>query len=206
MKGTEAIAVVAMLMAAPGALAQRHEIGLTLGAISGADRNTSSGQLGLGTGVALQANYGYRIFASRHAALFAEVHFLANPLRDITSMDGRASRDVATLYVLPGLRIKFLPARSFSPYVAVGGGYALYEQSLTQIDGSPNPAPRNTHRGALGFGGGADFPVWRFVGGRIEIRDFYTGNPSFNIPVSGGGQHNVVAGGGVVLRLGSSEK
>ncbi len=206
MKGTETIAVAAMLMAVPGALAQRHEIGLTLGAISGVDRGASSGQVGLGTGIALQANYGYRIFGSRNAALFAEVYFLANPLRDISSPDGRASRDVATLYVLPGLRIKFLPARSFSPYVAVGGGYALYEQSLTQIDGNPSPAPRNTHRAAFGFGGGADFPVWRFVGGRIEIRDFYTGNPSFNIPVSGGGQHNVVAGGGVVLRLGGSER
>ena len=206
MKGTEAIVVVAMLMAVPGALAQRHEIGLILGAISGVDRNTSSGQLGLGTGVALQANYGYRILGSRNAALYAEVHFLANPLRDITSADGRASRDIATLFVLPGLRVKFLPVRSFSPYVAVGGGYAIYEQSLMQIDGNPNPAPRNTHRAALAFGGGADFPVWRFVGGRVEIRDFYTGNPSFNIPVSGGGQHNLVAGGGIVLRLGGSER
>ncbi len=206
MKGTETIAVAAMLMAVPCALAQRHEIGFTLGAISGVDRSASSGQVGLGTGIALQANYGYRIFGSRNTALFGEVHFLANPLRDITSRDGRASRDVATLFVLPGLRVKFLPARSFSPYVAVGGGYALYEQSLTQIDGSPNPAPRNTHRAVLGFGGGADFPVWRFVGGRMEIRDFYTGNPSFNIPVSGGGQHNVVAGGGVVLHLGGSER
>jgi hypothetical protein len=206
MRIREAFLVAILFIAAPAAAAQRHEVGLTLGAISGIDRNAIPESLGLGTGIALQANYGYRFLNLGKAALFAEAHFLANPLREITSADRRASRDFASLYVLPGLRVKFLPNRSFSPYVAVGGGYALYEQSLTQIDGSPNPAPRFTHRGALGFGGGADFFVWRFLGGRLEIRDFYTGNPSFNTRVSGGGQHNVVVSGGVVLRLGGSER
>jgi hypothetical protein len=107
--------------------------------------------------------------------------------------------------VLPGLRVKFRPAASWSPYLAAGLGYALYEQSHFRIDGEPNPAPRFTHRGAVGFGGGVDFKVWRFVGGRVEVRDFYSGNPSFNVPLSGG-QHNLVAGGGIVLKFGGEER
>ncbi|MDQ6666147.1 MAG: hypothetical protein M3Z23_17340 [Acidobacteriota bacterium] len=139
------------------------------------------------------------------AALYAETHFLANGLRDIGAGNSNASRDVATILVTLGLRLKFFPRRAISPYAAVGGGYALYEQSRMTIGGAPNPAPRFTHRGALDFSGGVDAPLWRFVGLRAEVRDFYTGNPSFNEPVISSGQHNVVAGGGIVLRFGRRE-
>ncbi len=51
------------------------------------------------------------------------------------------------------------------------------------------------------YGGGADFKFWRFVGLRAEIRDFYAGGPSYNTNAIRGGQHNVVAGGGLVLKF-----
>ncbi len=35
-----------------------------------------------------------------------------------------------------------------------------------------------------------------------EIRDFYTGNPNLKARLAASGQHNVVAGGGFVLRFG----
>lgn len=188
------------------AIAQRHEIGLTLGAITGATRSSPQGSLDFGTGIALQANYGYVLRHGRKVDLLGEVHFLANPLREIASANRLATHDVATLYVVPGVRVKFRPAARIAPYLAIGGGWALYEQSLKQIDGSPNPAPRFTNRGAIGFGGGADFHIWRYIGGRWEIRDFYSGNPSFNTPVVGSGQHNLVVGGGFVLHLGRREQ
>ena len=200
------ILIAGGLLAGPGALAQRHEVGLTLGALTGFSRSSPGGSVDLGACAAFQANYGFRFLAPKKAALFAEVHFIASPLREITSPNTTATRDVATLYVAPGIRVKFRTASRFSPYVAAGGGYALYEQSLNQLDGRPNPAPRFTHRGAFAFGGGADFRLWRFISGRWEVRDFYTGNPSFNTPVSGGGQHNLVASGGLVLHLGGGEK
>lgn len=187
------------------ACAQKQELGLTLGGVLSQQRESSVGNLDLGGGLALQANYGYRVVDARSAALYIETHFLANSLRDIRAGNSNASRDVATLFVTPGLRLKFFPRRAISPFGAVGGGYALYEQSTLTIGGAPNPAPRFTHRGAFDFGGGIDTPFWRFVGLRAEVRDFYTGNPSFNAPLSAGGQHNVVAGGGIVLRFGRGE-
>jgi hypothetical protein len=189
------------------ATAQNHEIGLTLGRIGGPSRTTAAGPAELGSGIALQANYGYRFWLSKKVALSAEVHFLANGLREITSPVAMVTRDVATLYATPGLRVKFMPlSKRLSPYVVGGGGYALYEQSYFRQDGASNQAPRFTHRGALMFGGGADVPVWRWLGARFEARDFYTGNPSFNVPVIGGGQHNVVLGGGFVLLLGRAHE
>jgi hypothetical protein len=117
-----------------------------------------------------------------------------------------ATRDFASLYVLPGVRVKFAPGARVSPYAAFGAAYGLFEQSVARIDGGANEAPRFIHRGALAFGGGLDVRVWRFIGARGEIRDFYSGSPAFNLRVSGGGLHNVVVGGGIVLRLGSAEK
>src|SRR5262249_61527239 len=108
--------------------------------------------------------------------------------------------------VIPGIRVKFSPRARVSPYAAIGGGYALFEQSVDQIDGSPNAAPRFNHRGALAFSGGLDVRVWRFLAARWEVRDFYSGNPAFNVPVAGGGFHNIVAGGGLVLRFCSSRE
>jgi hypothetical protein len=151
--------------------------------------------------VAFQANYGYRIFGNDQAVLYGEVHLLANPLREVNSSMQTLTRDVATLFVTPGIRVKFFPPRRIAPYVAVGGGWADYEQSTTTLAGNRNSAPRTVNHGAFDYGGGVDFKFWRFVGLRAEIRDFYTGSPSYNAPALSGGQHNVVAGGGLVLEF-----
>ena len=184
--------------------AQQHEVGLTLGAITGTERTSRLGTFGLGAGMALQANYGYRLVAGRRAALYGEFHFLANPQRRSDLTVGAATRDVATLYLTPGLRLKFRPAARISPYLAGGAGYALYEQSLTTVDGRANSAPREIHRGAVNFGGGADVHVRSWLGLRAEFRDFYTGSPGYNVSLPGG-QHNLVASGGFVLKFGRTE-
>jgi opacity protein-like surface antigen len=196
---------IALLFCCSAAMAQRHQLGLTLGRLSGPTRSAAGGDLQLSSGVGLQANYGYRLIQTENFGIFGEFHFLANGQRTIRSTNPAATRDVATLFATPGLRLAFTRPRRFVPYGTIGGGYALYEQSYFRIDGAANEAPRFTHRGAFMFGGGVDVPVWRFLGARFEVRDFYTGNPSFNTAVRGVRQHNVVAGGGFTLSWGSSE-
>jgi hypothetical protein len=194
------------LCCGPALLAQNHELGLTLGHLVGTDRGVRGESLDLGGGTALQANYGYRLFLTRHFSYTGEVHFLANGQRPVESTNPAATRDLATIFVTPGLRVKFHPAsRRFSPYVVGGGGYALFEQSYYRVDGARAVVPRFTHRGALMFGGGADIPVKRWIGIRLEARDFYTGNPALNSALASSGQHNVVLGGGFVLHWGSRE-
>jgi len=190
-----------LLFVSQTAFGQKHEVGLTLGGLFPGDRGTAPNTVRLGGGTAMQANYGHRLIAGR-AAVYGEVHFLANPQRIVGSGNPASTRDVATIYVTPGIRVKLAPARPVSAYVAVGGGWAVYEQSLLRIDGAPNQAPRDIHRGAFDFGGGVDTKLWRWLGLRAEIRDFYTGSPAYNLPNLGGGQHNVVAGGGFVLKWG----
>ncbi|MBV9222961.1 MAG: outer membrane beta-barrel protein [Acidobacteriaceae bacterium] len=181
--------------------APKNELGFTLGGIPPLSRGNSQQSVELGAGTAFGVNYGRRFLGGSKAAIYGEVEFLANPLRDISSNSGTATKNVASLYITPGIRLKFFPASAISPYAVVGGGYADYEQSTTRLDGQRNPAPRQLARGAFDFGAGVDVRVWRrWLALRGEARDFYTGSPAYNLPSVTGGQHNVAISGGFVLR------
>jgi opacity protein-like surface antigen len=124
----------------------------------------------------------------------------ASPLRDVSSSITKATQNFASLYLTPGIRVKFKPTSRISPYAVVGGGYADYEQSTTRINGQPNSVSRELARGVFDFGAGVDVRVWRFVALRGEARDFYTGSPGYNVATISGGQHNVTATGAFVLQ------
>ena len=189
-----------MSIATP-AHAQKHEVGLTLGGVIGTDRTAPGGiAIRQESGTAWQANYAYRILDLKLAALLVGVHFLANPGRNISSNNSTIPANLASLYVTPDIVLKFLPGAKIEPWVTVGGGYAQYESSDALLNGSPNPGKIRVHRGALVYGAGIDVPVLQFLALRGEVRDFYTGSPSVNLTLNGG-QHNVVAGGGFVLRF-----
>ena len=179
--------------------APKNELALGLGGIPALSRSDSP-SLDAGSGVAFQVNYGRRFLSGNELALYGEINFAASPLRDVSSSVTTATHDFASLYLTPGIRVKFRPSSRISPYAVVGGGYADYEQSFTRIDGRPNQASRQLARGVFDFGAGVDVRVWRFVALRGEARDFYTGAPNYNIASISGGQHNVVATGGFVLR------
>lgn len=191
------------LLASMPVLAQRHELGLTLGRF--AVSNPTS-QIRFAGGQALQANYAVRLLHTPTAALYLETHFLAGPLRQVASGQTTATRDVASLYLTPGVRVKFLPGNRWSPWAAGGGGYGLYEHSLLRLDGRPNQASRLAHRGAWMVGGGLDVRVWRLVSLRGEVRNFRAALPDFNVPGPRGAGNNLVAGGGFVLRFGESSE
>lgn len=189
------------LLLAAALSAQQHELAFTLGRAASPARTLAAGKLELQAGNSLQAVYGMRLARPASTSLYFDVGILSIPLRDIATAIPQATRDFATLYVTPALRFKFLPSSRVSPWVTGGGGYALYEQSVARTDGQPNSAPRLIHRGQMMLGGGVDLRVFRWLGVRGEVRDFYTGSPAFNISQSGG-QHNIVVGGGLVLRFG----
>jgi opacity protein-like surface antigen len=178
--------------------AHKNELALGLGGLPALSRSDTP-RLDTGSGVAFQVNYGRRLFKGRKVDLYGEINALANPLRDVSSSIPTATHDFASLYITPGIRVKFLPTSKISPYALVGGGYADYEQSTTRINGQPNSVSRELARGVFDFGAGVEVRVWRFVALRGEARDFYSGSPGYSIATVSGGQHNVVATGALVL-------
>ncbi len=185
-------------------LGQRQELGLLLGGFKPASRTltvTPPAKADFTAGLTYYANYGIRIAGGGGASLWFEVPFAATPQHRIESASGLVTRDVATLYITPGLRLKFASGRRVQPYIAAGAGYALFEHSTLRGDGRENAAPRTLGRGAFQFGGGVDVAVWRWFGLRGEFRDFVSGSPAFNLPVKGSLQHNALFAGGFVLKF-----
>ena len=180
--------------------APKNELGFTLGGIPSLSRSASQQSLDLGAGTAFGVNYGRRFVSGSKIALYGEFEFLASPLRDVSSNVSSATKNFASLYVTPGVRLKFFPTSAISPYAVIGGGYADYEQSTTRLDGQPSPVSRQLARGVFDFGAGVDVHIWRWVALRGEARDFYSGAPAYNLPSISGGQHNVAISGGFVLR------
>ena len=105
---------LAALLCIPAAFAQKQELGLTLGHIFSDGRTTNSVPLDLSSGIALQANYAFRLYEGNAFSAYFETHFLANGQRQISSSNSRVTRDVATAYVTPGIRVKFFPKILFS--------------------------------------------------------------------------------------------
>ena len=105
---------------------------------------------------------------------------------------------ISSVFFTPSLRVKFAPGFPVSPWASIGGGWAHY-----------NLAGPSMNKGALQFGGGVDIKTGiPLLGFRAEVRDFITGQPDFGIlsiqtagSPSLGRRHNVLAGGGIVLRF-----
>lgn len=173
-----------------------------LGRIVDQDRTVASSSLKLTSGMSLHANYGVRVAGGESVALFAGVNFLANPQRKVESANRNFTKDVASLYLTPELRVKFAPKAVVSPFVFGGGGYGLYEQSEMTIGGGPRTVDRTSATSVITYGGGVDIKVLRWLGARFEARDNYSGSPQYLLNANAGRQHNFSLAGGFVLRFG----
>ncbi len=199
--------------AATGSAAQeshKNEIAFLIGgAVNNGQSTFNSGGSGTipvdtGAGFTFQANYARRILGEDRTRIFLEFPFLSTPSKDVTTTATGVPRNYAYLSITPSIRAQFAPKRTLSPWVTLGGGYALFQSSTSLTDSAPNPGNRFVNRGALQFGGGVDvrtplriiFPILL----RAEVRDVYTGRPSLNVPLNGAG-HNVFFSGGFVVRF-----
>ncbi|HET6930553.1 MAG TPA: hypothetical protein VFI45_09555 [Candidatus Acidoferrum sp.] len=197
-----ALLLLATALLAKPVLGQNQELTFSLGNIPGQTRNfqgsVSTAQISSDRSFGI--NYGHRFRDAKIAALYGEIEFVAFPNRDVTSATATVPWSYSSLYLAPGLRLKLFPYSRLSPWGAIGGGYALYQQSAKLSNGQ-NETEKFLNRGVFDYGGGLDFRLFRFLGLRAEVRDFLSGNPGLNVALNSSTQHNVVASGGVVLRF-----
>lgn len=184
----------------------RNELGLTIGAEFIPDVEANANRLDFSNSVIFGVNYARRVRATTNTALFLEFPIAAAPSHSVVrpgSSTPPVATSLATLYITPSLRVNFARRSRISPWLSFGGGYGLYEGSELLSDGTPNP-DRYASVGALQWGGGFDirtpikiiFPIDL----RFEVRDFYTlDSLNFNTG-RGTDQHNISAGGGLLLR------
>ena len=180
-----------------------QELAFSLGGISGQTRTlrgSPTGTAQIAADRSLGINYGHHLVGTRVAAVYGEIEFVAIPNRGVTSATAVVAQNYASLYVTPGVRLKVFPRWRFSPWGAIGGGYALYEES-SQLSNGQNTTNKFLNRGVFDYGGGVDYRLFRLIGLRGEVRDFLSGNPNLNAGPTSSTQHNDVASGGILLRF-----
>ena len=201
-------AMAAFVFGAPGTRAQeKNEAGLVIGATLTLERELTTGTAARATfdrSLALGAEYDRHLAGSAKAAVYAGVDFLASPLDvKLSNPPSDVIGQYAYIFLTPHVRVKFRPEGGFSPWVSFGGGYARF------LEKKPVAAPGfvpGTNTGTFLFGGGVDtrtvVRVLRIpIGFRAEVRDFYSGSPSYNQSVRGSLQNNVVLTGGLLIRF-----
>jgi opacity protein-like surface antigen len=186
------------------ALAQKHEIAVTSGALRVGDRDIDLPRPGLlrtGTGFSYQINYARRFFNARVASLYFEFPLVVTPRTEIEASNALLPRSYSSIFFTPGIKLKLVPGSKYSPYGLGGIGYARFNSSDTLLDEGPNTGDRNANRAVFNYGIGLDVKVFPYVSLRGEVRDLYSGNPEFNSEVIGDRQHNTLISAGIVIRF-----
>ena len=198
-----ALAVMVLCLSAAAQTETMNELGLSLGAGLVPQRTTAAGQaINFGASIAFSADYA-RLIKDGKTSLSIEFPFVAEPANSVQSVNPQSIVSLATIFVVPSVRVNFASGAGISPWLSGGFGYGVREGSEFFGTGQRNGS-RYQSTGAAEFGAGVDvrtpirvlFPISL----RGEVRDYYSvSNPRFGTAVQGGGQHNVVASGGFVL-------
>ncbi len=200
-----ALLAAALLICVPGARSQEFQVGAFWGKVLAQDRSiTGGGSLHIESRFAAGVHYEHRLVGFRWASLHAEVELAVLPPRSVRSASAVVPQSYSALYLTPGVALRFPSFGRVQPWVAGGGGYALYIQSRVLTDGTPYSV-HTVNRGAVDFGGGIDLTIWRSQQQRWslklrgQVRDFISGNPGLGVALTSRVQHNVIASGGLLV-------
>lgn len=106
--------------------------------------------------------------------------------------------------------MKFSSTQTLEPWLSFGGEYADFAPASPKSGNVNVRAQGNS--GTLEFGGGVDSrPLVQFkrvpllknlpIGGRLEVREFYSGQPHYGVETRGDFQNNLAFTGGLLIRF-----
>lgn len=196
--------VAATLSLGESALAQRHEIAFTSGGLKIGERGFDLPQPGFikfGTGFTYEINYAQRLLDARLAALYFEIPLAGTPRTKVKTTNALSPNSYSSIFFTPGLKLKLLPGRKYSPFATMGVGLAHFSESDTTIGNQPTPNRSSENDFVFAFGFGLDVRVISRLSIRGEVRDFYSDLPPLNVRALSDRQHNALISAGVVLRF-----
>ncbi|HEX7959083.1 MAG TPA: hypothetical protein VF493_04160 [Terriglobales bacterium] len=196
--------------------AQSNELAFVIGGTVSPDSSTpfpttsTRTPLKISSGITYETVYARRLFNVHIGSGYLELPIVGTPSRTVTAINV-ATRDFSSIFFTPSLKLKLRPVAGIAPFFSVGGGFAHFNTTSGAFIGtSPGVSPlvvigASENTGALQFGAGVDLktPLSR-MDLRAEVRDFRTGRPNFQFPVSlldSDTQHNLFVGGGIVLHF-----
>jgi hypothetical protein len=207
-----------VVLSIPTAAQEKNDVGLNIGAtltpsqslVPSASLIGPSGNvlpnrsLNFDSSLALGAEYDHRIVSGSRVAFYAGIDFLASPNDvQLSQRTQNAPKSYAYIFLTPHVRVKFNPRGALSPWLEFGGGYARF---LSAVPPAATAFERGRNTGTFEFGGGVDthtvLHVFKIpVGFRLEVRDFYSGLPNYNVKVTGSLQNNVAFTAGLLIKF-----
>ncbi len=154
-----------------------------------------------GNGLSFEVNYARHIKDTGIVALDLEVPFVANPDEDLGSGNGAVPATYSAYFIAPSARVRLFSDSHFQPWASIGGGYARFNISKTQVYGGTNPGPTSKSSGLLQAGIGLDVRTFSKVTLRLAARDFMSSALPLNVDTGKSHQHNLVATGGIVIHF-----
>lgn len=208
--------LASLVASAPGSAqtadAERNEIGLILGVTATPSRALAPGgflggnsELTSKASLALGVDYDRRVLSTDWITLFGGGDFLASPFDvKLSEPPVNASPQYAYIFLTAHVKAKFYPDSKLSPWLSVGGGYARFNEKPPTA--SVNAFAQGTDRATIEMGAGFDTqPVTHIAGVpiafRVEVRDFFSGVPNYGQDLVKSKQHNVILGGGLIVRF-----
>jgi hypothetical protein len=195
--------MVILLIGQP-AFAQRHEVGFTSGGLKIGERGfdlPQPGFLRFGTGFTYEIGYARRILDAKLAALYFELPLAGTPRTKVKTTNVLSPNSYSSVFFTPGLKLKLLPGRKYSPFATMGLGLARFNESDETIGNLPNPNQGSETNGVFAFGFGLDVRVISILSIRGQVRDFYADLPPLNVRALTDRQHNALISAGIVLRF-----
>jgi hypothetical protein len=217
-----------LVMFSSYALAQKNEISFVAGGTFSPDTTTIVHATGVGactitspncatvrrgsgieTKTGFEGTYAHRIFDLHAASFWLELPVLGVPDRQVRVPPFNLAtlvappRDFSSIFITPSLKVKFLPDAPITPFVSVGGGFAHYSsRTLLEVPGASAVSSTSNTTGAFQIGGGIDIKTpLPHLGFRAEVREFWSGQPTFASGAKLDHHQNLFAGGGIVFRF-----
>jgi hypothetical protein len=198
---------LALLGFAPFARAQSNEVSASFGGVLSQTQNIqgpAGGNVQVSSGYAAGLSYDHGFSSGRWIVPHFEAQATVVPPRNVRSASAAVPQSYDSLYATGGLRLEFLPRALAHPWIAAGAGYTLYIQSEVLTNGQTYSV-HFVGKPVGDFGGGLDFRVWHskhhawLLSLRAQVRDFVSGSPQLNAPLTSTVQHNIISSGGVVF-------
>ena len=203
------LTVAAMLSISAVAQDEKNEVGGLLGRTFISDQGIQNATyfdpiIHSGNGLSFQGEYARRFLVTPIYSISAEgllVYAWDVDLNAGQYGNAVVPSDMKKLFVTPAARVNLFPTTAVSPWISFGAGFGHISQNSQLVYGGTNPG-KSTTSAVIEAGFGLDVKVWKKLSLRMDVRDFWAGQPDFPLaPTGKTRQHNFFVGGGAFWRF-----
>jgi Putative beta-barrel porin-2, OmpL-like. bbp2 len=204
-----AVFCVVTFTAALVAQEEKNELGGAIGRVFISDQGIqnatfSDATIHSGKGLSFEGDYARLFLVTPVFSIAGEVPVLFNLDEDLNGggyLHAVVPANYKQFFVTPSARLNLFPTTAVSPWISFGGGFGHFSEGNMLVYGGANPG-KSTTSGVIQGGFGLDVKLWSRLTLRGEVRDFWSGEPSFPLaPTGKTRQHNFFVGAGAFWRF-----